>query len=95
MVSPGRFPRLPWQVRSRQVWLALWWESSASIRAKGYSFINQPSQLDRVFNATLSYRSDSWVDTKFYPRGDLDKKWIPVVKHFVDSTFLPTLFQTF
>ena len=72
-------PQVPWHVRKKQLWLALWYEPNPKL-TQDYLEISTlkfykkyPDEffrsLNGVFNGTCSYRSDSFITHPFYSGG--------------------------
>ena len=72
-------PQVPWHVRKKQLWLALWYEPNPeltqdSLEIPPFKFHKKyPDEffrsLNGIFNGTLSYRSDSFIQHPFYSGG--------------------------
>ena len=72
-------PQVPWHVRKKQIWLALWYEPNPKLTTDYLEisalkfFKKYPDEffqsLNGIFNGTLSYRSDSFIAHPFYNGG--------------------------
>ena len=70
------FPKVPWQVRERQLWLVLWYEPNTKfsesyfelgeLRLRKTHPDNFFESLNDVFNGTISYRNDSFISHNIY-----------------------------
>ena len=50
----------------KQLWIPVWYESNLIIE-KDYGYTDEYFRsLNGLFNATISYRSDSWIKNRFY-----------------------------
>ena len=50
----------------KQLWIPVWYESNLIIE-KDYDYTSEYfKSLNGLFNATISYRSDSWIKNRFY-----------------------------
>ena len=78
-VDVDSLPKVPWHVRNHQLWLLLWYEPNAKLRENYIElshlqlFRRYPNNffksLNGIFNGTISYRSDSFINTNFYSGG--------------------------
>ena len=67
-------PNVPLGVRMKQRWVLVWFESNQILELDNHFNSNYLSSLSGLFDATISYRNDSWVSNHFYSRGVHFKK---------------------
>ena len=65
----------------KQRWILVWFESN-QILELDYNFNSKYlNSLSGLFDATITYRNDSWVSNHFYSRGvHFEKSLEPVIK---------------
>ena len=73
-VRSNVFPEVPWQIRSKQLWIAVWYEPNQTLEKYHYYTKEYLRSLDNVFNRTISYRNDSFVEPLAYNKGCRYKK---------------------
>ena len=68
--SPAAFPSsVPWDKRSKQLWIAMWYESNWTLERR-FSFSHEFFQsLNGKFNTSITYRADSFIKTPTYALG--------------------------
>ena len=57
------------------MWVPVWFESNL-ILEKDYDYRDEYFKtLNRIFNTTISYRSDSWIPNRFYSKDVYSKDY--------------------
>ena len=65
-VASDAFPQLPYDIRRKQLWLLVWYESN-QLLSVDYGITDEyVASFDKIFNGTLSYRNDSFIPQNFY-----------------------------
>ena len=65
-MASNAFPRLPSEIRGRQLWLLVWYESNVQLKVYEHITDEYVASFDGIFNGTLSYRNDSFIANNFY-----------------------------
>ena len=65
-MSSDAFPQLAPEIRRKQLWLLVWYESNIQLEIHKQITDEYVASFDGIFNGTLSYRSDSFINHNFY-----------------------------
>jgi hypothetical protein len=68
------FPKVLWNTRIKQLWIAVWYEPNQILGKYHYYTKEYLNSLDNIFNGTITYRDDSIIKAGVYSGGCHYKK---------------------